>query len=411
MYIFMEPYEDPACYSQERLKTALCIGDCFQTIVHNKAEYCRETCAALMQFGITLSEERIYILARFESEQPWDVTKLCSGQASKLLEGIHNLFGAVFQIHVFTSDGMLYMLIELEAPFQGEWFHRQFTACCRRLLGALSNDRLYVLVSQEQNGAQGIFHAANSVRFGADYIRFFHDHPALTFLDLEEQTAISNAGDQTDYQKLAASIAEALSDPDFDAVSAATDLLEIFKKRSACSIEALHRQMQNYSTIFLNYLIDCTIVDERFIRNNRIRQDIMGGDTDGLFIQHHANILKLLHERRLELAEKYDLIHLQEVFKYTEGNITDQTLSVSQIADHFRVNRSQLTAQFRSYYGETLAEFIHRKRLERACMLIKSHRTWTLDKVAEASGYCNLSTMYRAFQRGGLSSPAVYRDL
>jgi transcriptional regulator GlxA family with amidase domain len=84
-------------------------------------------------------------------------------------------------------------------------------------------------------------------------------------------------------------------------------------------------------------------------------------------------------------------------------------LSVSQIADLYGVNRSQLTAQFRAYYGQSLSEFIYTKRLDRAKLLLESHPTWGLEQVAQEAGYCSLSTMYRAFQRSGLGTPASYR--
>lgn len=73
-------------------------------------------------------------------------------------------------------------------------------------------------------------------------------------------------------------------------------------------------------------------------------------------------------------------------------------------------NRSQLTAQFRAYYGLSLLEFIQSKRLERACLPIEPHPTRGLEQISREAGYCTLSPMYRAFQKNGLGPPAQYRQ-
>lgn len=127
-------------------------------------------------------------------------------------------------------------------------------------------------------------------------------------------------------------------------------------------------------------------------------------------MENLTEILTRLHDRRLELNQAFNTKRLRAVHAYIEQHISDMDLSVSRIAENVGVNRSQLTAQFRAYYGLSLLEFIQSKRLERACLLIESHPTRGLEQISREAGYCTLSTMYRAFQKNGLGPPAQYRQ-
>ena len=106
---------------------------------------------------------------------------------------------------------------------------------------------------------------------------------------------------------------------------------------------------------------------------------------------------------------RYNTQHLSQVYHYVKQNISSMDLSVSAIAYQFHVNRSQLTAQFREYYGKSLSEFIQDQRLSHAKLLMLSHPNRSLEDISRDAGYCSLSTMYRAFQKHGLESPAQYR--
>ena len=283
-------------------------------------------------------------------------------------------------------------------------------ACCERLFSMEEGRDVRVLISQDEQGIQGIFHAANSLRYGLDYLRFFNDMPRISFLNLRQQTALGDGNEIPVYRRLARSLGESLGDENFQPEVAAREILRTLREHSACSIESLHGQMQSFSLIFLNHLLNQAIVDEDFIRKERISRRIMEGDRAQRYVENLAQTLRMLHQRHQELSAKYNTEHLNRVRAYAEQHIDSLELSVSQIADHFGVNRSQLTAQFREYFGQSLAEFIHHSRLDRAMLLIESHPTRSIEQIAREAGYCSLSTMYRAFQKSGLCSPAQYRQ-
>lgn len=408
MYIFKD--RPSAAESAAWIEQSLRIGDCFDVLLKNKYEFCGEALETLHRYGIELSDDAIYILIQFDAKAPWLADSLLQTETSSFIDQLFAIFSGAFPMHLFTSNGALYSLLTLEAPLQGERFHWYAENCCQRLLTTHPDMDLHILISQDESGVQGIFHAANSLRYGVDYVRFFSDSPRISFLELPQQTSMSYSNPTETYGKLAAMIAERLGDSDFHAVQLTKSIIDALKSNSACSIEALHIQMQRFCFTLLEHLTKHSIIDQRYLARQHIALDIMKGDSDKNFAENMMKILEGLHRRRMEIKEQFDTEHLNRVHSYVQQHIDSMDLSVSQIAELFQVNRSKLTAQFRAYYGMSLAEFIQIQRLERAILLIESHPGRSLEKISLEAGYYSLSTMYRAFQKRGLDTPAVYRS-
>ena len=187
------------------------------------------------------------------------------------------------------------------------------------------------------------------------------------------------------------------------------EIVQTLRRNASFSIESLHRQMQSFSLILLDHLTGEAVIDDSFLQKEQIPGRIMGGDSESAYTANLTEILTQLHERRRELNQVFNTRRLRAVHLYVEEHIGDMELSVSQIAEDMGVNRSQLTAEFRAYYGLSLLEFIQSKRLERARLLIESHPSQGLEQISREAGYCTLSTMYRAFQKTCLGTPAQYR--
>lgn len=408
MYIFKN--QPPASETSAWIERSLRIGDCFDVLLKNKYEFCGEALETLHRYGIEFTDNTIYILIQFDSKTPWLADNLLQTGTSTFIDQLFAIFSGVFPMHLFTSNGALYSLLTLESPLQGEPFRWHMENCCERLFSSNPDMDLHVLISQDELGPQGIFHAANSLRYGVDYVRFFSDSPKITFLELPQQTSMSYSNPMDAYGKLAAMTAEQLGDRDFHAAQLTDTIIAVLKSNSACSIEALHVQMQRFCFTLLDYLTKYSVIDQRYLARQHIALEIMKGDSDENFAANMAKILTDLHRRRMEIKAQFDTEHLNRVYSYVQQHIDSMDLSVSQIAELFHVNRSKLTAQFRAYYGMSLAEFIQSQRLARAILLIESHPTRSLEQISVEAGYYSLSTMYRAFQKNGMDTPAVYRN-
>ncbi len=406
MYIF--PNLPQARQEAQWISRSLRIGDCFDVLLHNKTELCDPVYRTLEGYGILLPEAT-YVLVQFHSGDLWTADRLLEGEPISLLNQIFAIFGGMFPLHLFTAQGCLYGLLVFENGFSGEQFNWKVTNCCQRLLSQRQDLPLQILISKDEFGVQGIFHAANSLRYGFDYLRFFDETPQYLFLNLQQQTALGSKDESETYQRLAATLAEQLRDENFDPESTAREVVNMLRENSSCSIESLHSQMHSFSLIFLNRLMEETVVDRGFLMQQKISRRIMDGDRCALYLRNLTETLDMIHRRHQELSARYNISYLNRVRSYVKANISSMDLSVSQIAEHFGTNRSQLTAQFRDYYGKSLAEFIHSTRLDRALLLMESHPGRPVGQIAAEAGYCSLSTMYRAFQKNGLEAPAQHR--
>lgn len=407
MYIFPDrPKPEQEMIWIER---SLRIGDCFDVLLHNKAEYCPQVFQTLKNYGIPLKDD-VFVLVQFDSGVLWTADQILLERPVSLIDRIFAVWGNVFRMHLFTSDGCLYALLGFSEPFRGEHFVWEVQRCCDRLVNQKEHGALRILVSRDEYGEQGIFHAANSLRHGLDYLRFFDEGVGVVFVDLHKQTALNSEVQLGNYQRLARSLAERFREKEFQSRGAAEEILTLMRQNSSCSIESLHNQMQSFSMILLNHLISHGLVDEAFLRQKKVRASIMQGDKADRYLENLAEVLQLLQGRYQELREKYDVDHLNRVRTYVEQHIPSMELSVSSVAEHFHVNRSQLTRQFREYYGQSLAEFIHSSRLDLAKLLLETHPGRNMEQIAREAGYYSLSTMYRAFQKSGLCTPAQYRQ-
>lgn len=98
---------------------------------------------------------------------------------------------------------------------------------------------------------------------------------------------------------------------------------------------------------------------------------------------------------------------MNRIAAYIDGNLTDAMLSIPTIAESFGMTEEKLSSAFRSYFQETIPNFIHQRRVT----YIKRQLLETKKPVWEISldaGYVSLATMNRAFYRLEGISPGQY---
>jgi len=87
-----------------------------------------------------------------------------------------------------------------------------------------------------------------------------------------------------------------------------------------------------------------------------------------------------------------------------------EPLSTTRIARALRINPDYLNRVFREIHGMTITEFLHRRRLQDAAMLLRD----STDSVAEVAATCGYATVVhfrRMFQRFNGVAPREYRRL
>ncbi len=109
-----------------------------------------------------------------------------------------------------------------------------------------------------------------------------------------------------------------------------------------------------------------------------------------------------------EKAVDNRLRRMEEICRYVAENIRDCNLTVGGIADHFGLQRSTLSNQFKAYKDCALSDHILRLRADLARQEILEGRT-TLEEVAAHAGFGSYLTMHRAFKKLYGISPGQLR--
>lgn len=96
---------------------------------------------------------------------------------------------------------------------------------------------------------------------------------------------------------------------------------------------------------------------------------------------------------------------------YVNANITDPSLSISVIADHFDMSPSYFSKRFKKASGENLLDYIHRERLRLAKEIMSERPDATLKEICDLVGYASPLTINRAFRKYEGITPSDYRSL
>lgn len=101
---------------------------------------------------------------------------------------------------------------------------------------------------------------------------------------------------------------------------------------------------------------------------------------------------------------------LRRCVAYIDTHYTE-SLNADDIAKQFGLSRSALCSAFLQQTGLQLHKYIAQKRIQKAQLLIRSHKDLPLNEIAAQIGYEDNSTFYRNFVRITGMSPTTYRSL
>ena len=84
-------------------------------------------------------------------------------------------------------------------------------------------------------------------------------------------------------------------------------------------------------------------------------------------------------------------------------------LSLKHIAELMNVNASYLSAAFKKECGETLTEYVNRKRIEMATFIL-SHSNKQIQTIAEECGILDANYFIKLFKKQYGMTPTQYRE-
>lgn len=98
---------------------------------------------------------------------------------------------------------------------------------------------------------------------------------------------------------------------------------------------------------------------------------------------------------------------LNDVLDFTFANYSEE-ITIEQIAQIASLSRSQFSTFFKLHTSKTYIQFLRELRIENACMMLKSPMH-TIEQVAYAVGFKNISNFVRQFKKVKLKTPSQYR--
>lgn len=93
---------------------------------------------------------------------------------------------------------------------------------------------------------------------------------------------------------------------------------------------------------------------------------------------------------------------------FINAHYTDSDLSVLQVAEALSVSASYLSRAFRKKYSTSVLDYIHRRRIDTAKLLLRES-SGTVKSIGEQVGYANTLAFLRAFKREEGNTPTEYR--
>lgn len=101
---------------------------------------------------------------------------------------------------------------------------------------------------------------------------------------------------------------------------------------------------------------------------------------------------------------------IDHIMTYVNDHYQEVNLSVSMLADTYRINSSYLSRSFKKQVGIGLLDYIHKTRISHAKELINS-TSMNLNEIYSLVGYYNSMTFTRAFKRYENITPSQYRTI
>lgn len=310
---------------------------------------------------------------------------------------------------VFLCGGVLYCLLCFprlapDAPRPTELILDTFSAVQQ----ALPQPSL-VLLGQFFFGEQNLFWAASSLRQAKEYYSFRQIRSGLIQIQPEKQLGSAYTDALACYQSLASQVVSELAGPHTDTAQLSHLICHTILSCCGDSMESIRQHLQIAAHVLTEALIETVSISTTFFDAEYAPQTFLGFGTQQELLEALNQFLTALHRTIHHRKDHQIRTQMREIHSYIDAHIQDYTLSVRSLSEHFHISPSRLNANFKKYYGQQLSGYLRTTRLQYAQRLILAHEDWSMQEIAAAAGYSDVSTMYRTFQTIAGVTPARFR--
>lgn len=121
------------------------------------------------------------------------------------------------------------------------------------------------------------------------------------------------------------------------------------------------------------------------------------------------NDFHALCEQIIDKKEKKSTLFNKSILEYIEQSYTDSNLSLSSLADEFKLSQSHLSRYFKEKVGVNYVDYVNKKRVEYALELLKNSN-YDINDIAQKAGFNNDVTFRRLFKKYYGASPVKYKE-
>lgn len=196
--------------------------------------------------------------------------------------------------------------------------------------------------------------------------------------------------------------------------------------------ESMHAQLsevyqvnvlsRNISPSMMHFLVNdlqCAVFKALHSLNDRVeieeeeiyRQlEQLNRENDILLRFNHINsMFKYICDMVKAVNKESSSRQMEEIEQYICDHYMDSDMGLTKISDDFGYASTYFSKLFKELFGENFATYLEKMRIEKVCELLK--KGYTMEKIAEQTGYNSVYVMRTAFKRIKGMPPNEFRKL
>lgn len=368
--------------------------------------------AQLEQMGVSLSDGILYLLRFSILDTESDTLSALVERETEIMENAARMLSVQFRVYCLSQKGQRIMLLHHphttlaeSGKADSDFVMHMSSHLCERY----QQYQLQIFSSMPTESCGTLTYHAGALNNAVQYSGFLTDPPSFTYIDFEKQNSTYTLELLDEFRAMVLKTIQLIRAGQLDAPRSAREICALVMSRTEYSTTALHRHMDMFSVCLMERLISDMIVDRAFLSEKNLFNELMMGNNQENYTRNLERILTMISQRHRYISHSISSERMKQIRQYVEDHISEVNLSVTQIAEHFAINRGTLTENFSQYFGCYLSSYISQQRLAYAQQLIDLFPELSIREVAQKAGYAELSTMYRTFQRHGLPTPKSIR--
>ena len=330
-----------------------------------------------------------------------------------------------YTAYLSVSENRLYGVISVSAGQTEEEYQEKLCGICRRA-ETFIRERLGIRLQYyitglyriqpdgdaDENAALAIHQAYEEAQWGLEQVIGFEVTDPVTMRRTLPHTRTEQGYDFSGRSLRRRQYVAAVGAGDFEE---ADKLYLQLREDGIYQFEHSFSSVRAQTLMLFELLVTSHLSTHQITEQEQLLSKLSGGINKARDLRQLQQAIRRAEETIYALRHPQDAVEEEpysvRVGRYIEAHYMDPGLSVASIAEHFQISQSYLLRAFKKDgSGCSVSDYIHRRRVDEAKILLKSTDK-TVGEIAAAVGYGNALALIRAFKRleNGLT-PTSYRS-